>query len=446
MKTDNKFARAIKSATLIEPGELKAVVLSFAFVFVLMAAYYMLRPVRDALAANWTDTEISHLWVIQFFVSAAAVVLLGVAVSKVVFKYLVQAVYVLFAISFVVLQLGSAWITDPVLVDKTFYVWVSLFSLFHLSVFWSFMSDLFTKEQAGRLFAFIYVGSSAGAIVGPLVAAVAVGLLGSSSLILIASLMLLISIPAVYYLQYLKRAELGNVESTANLDQFRIGGNPLAGFRMFLTSPFLIGIAVFIALYTAIGSFAYFEQTNLLRTYDQVQRTQILSLLSLTVNILTFVLGFFVTSRLVKRYGMPTTLAIMPVVMCFALVVLAFAPVLLVLIVLQIARQAGNYGVTRPAREMLFTAVSRESRFKAKSVVDVVMYRGSDAVWGVAFATLTDRFGFSLAAMGAIGAGIAAVWAITGIMLGRSFDRLDRAPETREVRAPASAAISPTRG
>lgn len=448
MKTDNKFVRAIKSATLIEANELKAVVLSFGFVFVLMAAYYMLRPVRDAMAANWSNTEISMLWNIQFFLSAAAVALLGMAVSRVLFKYLVQAIYVLFAISFVALQAGSAWISDPVLVDKSFYVWVSLFSLFHLSVFWSFMADLFTKEQAGRLFAFIAVGASSGAIAGPIIAAVAVSLVGSESLILIASVLLLVSIPAVYYLQYLKRAELGNVTVRGSLDQYRVGGDALAGFKMFFTSPYLIGIAVFIALYTAIGSFAYFEQTNLLREYTEDQRTLILALLSLTVNILTFVLGFFVTSRLVTRYGMPTTLAIMPVVMCIALIVLAFTPVLLVLIVLQIARQAGNYGVTRPAREMLFTAVSRESRFKAKSVVDVVMYRGSDAVWAMGFAALTDGLGFSLAAMGAIGAGIAAVWAVTGLVLGRAFDRrgLEPEPEVDAMPASAPAAVSPTRG
>jgi ATP:ADP antiporter, AAA family len=450
MKTDNKFVRAIKSATLIEANELKAVLLSFGFVFVLMAAYYMLRPVRDAMAANWSNTEISTLWNIQFFVSAAAVLLLGLAVSKIRFKYLVQTIYVLFAISFVALRWSSAWIDDPVLIDKTFYVWVSLFSLFHLSVFWSFMADLFTKEQAGRLFAFIYVGASAGAIVGPAVAAAAVSLLGSESLILIASLMLLVSIPGVYYLQYLKRAELGNETQTGNLDQYRIGGNALAGFRSFATSPYLIGIAVFIALYTAIGSFAYFEQTNLLRAYDEVQRTQILSLLSLIVNILTFALGFFVTSHLVKRYGMPTTLAIMPVVMCVALLVLSFAPILLVLIVMQIARQAGNYGVTRPAREMLFTAVSRESRFKAKSVVDVVMYRGTDAVWGMSFAALTDGLGLGLGAMGAIGAGIAAAWVVTAIMLGRAFDRKGEVAEAEEDEIPrrgqTQAAVSPTRG
>ena len=178
-------------------------------------------------------------------------------------------------------------------------------------------------------------------------------------------------------------------------------------------------------LYTAIGSFAYFEQTNLLRDFDRDQRTEILALLALTVNILTFVLGFFATSRLTTRWGMPTTLAVVPVFMCAALLVLAFAPILTVLLALQVARQAGNYGITRPAREMLFTKVSRESRFKAKPVVDVAIYRGGDAVWGAAFAVLTDGVGLGMAAMAAIGAGIAAVWAGLGVFLGSMFSRRD---------------------
>lgn len=446
-KPDNKLARIIRSAAMIEPRELKAVLVSFGFVFLMMAAWYMLRPVRDSLAANWSNTEISILWNIQFFLSAAAVMLFGLAVSKFLFKYLVQTVYVLFAVSFVALQIGSASLDDAVLVDKIFYVWASLFALFHLSVFWSFMADLFTKEQSKRLFAFIAVGASAGALVGPIAATILTLLLGSQLLILVASLMLLVSIPAVYYLQYLKRAELGNDDVSVDLEQYRIGGNPLAGFRMFFTTPFLIGVAVFIALYTAIGSFAYFEQTNLLREYTEDQRTLILSLLSLTVNILVFVIGFFVTNRIVTRFGMPTTLAIMPAVMCAALLVLSIAPILAVLILMQIVRQAGNYGLTRPAREMLFTAISREGRFKAKSVVDVVMYRGTDAVWAIAFAALTDGLGFSLGAMAAIGAGIAAVWVVTAVVLGKAFQSrgTETEDEVGEIQGTAPAA-APTRG
>lgn len=423
MNPENRFLQAVRSATLIKPREWRAVLVSFGFVFVLMAAYYMLRPVRDAMASDWTNTEISLLWNLQFFLSAGAVLLLGLAVSKWVFKYLVQGVYILFAASFVVLHFADSWAGDPVLVNKSFYLWVSLFSLFHLSLFWSFMADVFNREQAGRLFAFITLGASAGAILGPVAASLSAAWLGAEALIPVAATLLLVSVPAVYYLQHLKAGELGNADVSVDLDSYKVGGAVLAGFRLFFTTPYLIGIAVFIALYTAIGSFAYFQQTNLLRDYSLDERTLILSLLSLTVNILTFVLGFFVTGRLVTRFGMPSTLAIMPAVMCLALVVLSFAPVLIVLVLLQVARQAGNYGITRPAREMLFTVVSRETRFKAKSVVDVVMYRGSDALWAICFAALTDGLGLGLAAMAAIGAVLAALWVLAGVMLGRTFER-----------------------
>ncbi|HJO12739.1 MAG: MFS transporter [Gammaproteobacteria bacterium] len=425
MDTKNKFASLMKAATLIETREQRSVLLSFLMIFILMAAYYMLRPVRDAMASDWTNTEISVLWNIQFVLSLAVVAFYGVAVARFKFKYLVPAVYGFFAFSFVSFHFGSSFVDDPVLLDKGFYLWVSLFSLFHVSVFWSLMADLFSGEQSGRLFGFIAVGASAGAILGPLIAAIIVQTIGSNALMLSASVLLLVPVPLIFYLQRLKITELANDNVAVDPDSLKIGGNPLAGFKQFVSSPYLIGIAAFILLYTAIGSFAYFEQTNLLRDFDRDQRTEILALLALTVNILTFVLGFFATSRLTTRWGMPTTLAVVPVFMCAALLVLAFAPILTVLLALQVARQAGNYGITRPAREMLFTKVSRESRFKAKPVVDVAIYRGGDAVWGAAFAVLTDGVGLGMAAMAAIGAGIAAVWAGLGVFLGSMFSRRD---------------------
>jgi AAA family ATP:ADP antiporter len=423
MSGENKIAEIIKSATLIEKSEQKAVVISFSLIFVLMAAYYMLRPVRDAMASDWSNTEISVLWNIQFFLSLTVVAIYGAAVSKINFRYLVPTVYGFFALSFVSFHFGSALVADQVLLDKGFYLWVSLFSLFHVSVFWSLMADLYNQEQCQRLFGFIAVGASAGAIVGPLVATVVAQTIGSETLMLSASLMMLIPLPIIVYLQNLKRTELHNEQVSTDLSPMKIGGNPLAGFKQFFTSPYLMGIAAFFLLYTAISSFAYFEQTNLLRAYDRDQRTEILALLALVVNILTFLLGFFATSRLATRLGMPATLAIVPAFMCAALLILAFAPILTVLLALQVARQAGNYGITRPAREMLFTSVSRESRFKAKPVVDVAIYRGGDAVWSSAFALLTDGLGLGIAAMAAIGAGIAVIWAGTGAVLGSVFSK-----------------------
>jgi AAA family ATP:ADP antiporter len=444
MSGENKIADIIKSATLIEKSEQKAVVISFSLIFVLMAAYYMLRPVRDAMASDWSNTEISVLWNIQFFLSLTVVAIYGAAVSKINFRYLVPTVYGFFSISFVSFHFGSALVADQILLDKGFYLWVSLFSLFHVSVFWSLMADLYNKEQCQRLFGFIAVGASAGAIVGPLVATVLAQTIGSETLMRSASLMMLIPLPIIFYLQYLQRTELHNEQVSAYLSHMKIGGNPLAGFKQFFTSPYLIGIAAFILLYTAISSFAYFEQTNLLRDYDRDQRTEILALLALVVNILTFLLGFFATSRLATHWGMPATLAIVPAFMCAALLILAFAPILTVLLALQVARQAGNYGITRPAREMLFTSVSRESRFKAKPVVDVAIYRGGDAVWSSAFALLTDGLGLGIAAMAAIGAGIAVIWAVTGAVLGSVFSKRGVIDEQADaVESVSSAELSP---
>ena len=422
----SSWAALIKSATIIERNELNSVVLSFTVVVILMAADYRLRPVRDAMASDWTNTEISVLWNIQFFLSLAVVAIYGAAVSRIKFRYLVPAVYGFFALSFIGFYLGGSLISDPVLLDKGFYLWVSLFSLFHLSVFWSFMADLFSQEQSKRLFGIITVGASAGAILGPLIASIVAQTAGAEVLMPAAALIMLIPLPIIFYLQHLKRVELDNERLVVDSSTLIIGGNPLEGFKQFFSSPYLIGIAAFILLYTAISSFAYFEQTNLLRGFDRDQRTAILANLALVVNVLTFALGFFATSRLATRLGMPITLALVPAFMCAALLILAFAPILTVLLALQVARQAGNYGITRPAREMLFTSLSRESRFKAKPVVDVVIYRGGDALWSSAFALLTDGMGFGMAAMAAIGAGLAAAWAATGLALGSMFNKRDK--------------------
>ena len=429
-KQPNFLARFMKTASKIESNELRSVLLAFAFVFTLMAAWYILRPVRDAMASEWTDTEVSFLWNINFFVSAIAVAIYGFAVSKISFKYLVPGVYAFFATSFVAFYFGVSGVEDRVLIDKIFYVWVSVFSLFHVSVFWSFMSDLFTKEQSGRLFAFIAAGSSAGALVGPLIPALFADNLGTDTLLLIASLVLIIPIGIVLYLERLKVTDLHNESVHADLSAAKIGGNPFAGFKMFVTNPYLLAIGAFILLYTTVGSFVYFEQKNLLAEfYDtREERTAVLAMVDWAVNILTFAIGMFATSRIVERAGMAVTLALVPFFIAAGLMILVFAPPMLMLIVvlaLQVVRRAGNYAITRPAREMLFTAVDRETRFKAKPVIDIVVYRGGDALSGMAFAGLTEGVGLGLAAMAAIGSGIAAVWGIVGFYLGRMFGRTE---------------------
>lgn len=420
---DGLFSRAIRVLSEVEPNEQKATLVSTLFVFILMASYYILRPVRDAMASDWSDSEVSLLWNINFFVSTGIVAVYGFAVSRARLRNVVPAMYGFFAAMFVAFYLGVSFVADRVLIDKAFYLWVSVFALFHVSVFWTFMADTFNPGQAKRLFAIIGAGASAGALVGPAIPALFAGMLGTDTLMLIASIGLMLVIPFVFYLYHLKRSELGNEDLQADTSKTVIGGNWWRGFQSFVSNPYLLGIGAFILLYVFIGSFVYFEQKNLLAEYSRAERAQILGSVDWLVNALTFGLAFFVTGRIVGKVGMPVALALMPLLMCVAMLILAFAPLLTVLLALQVFRRGGNYGLTRPAREMLYTKVTREERFKAKPVVDIVVYRGGDAVSSSAFAFLTDGIGLGLAAVAVIGAAIAAIWAWIGMRLGRMFDR-----------------------
>ena len=428
----------------IEASEAKAVLCSFLFVVVLMSAYYILRPVRDAMASDWTDAEVSWLWTLNFFISTAVVAVYGIAVSRVRFRLLVPAMYAIFALTFVVFFLLASNSVDRTLINKSFYVWVSVFSLFHISVFWSFMSDLFSKEQAGRLFSIIAAGASVGGLIGPSIPSFFSASLGTDNLMLIASLMLLIPIPIIFYLQSLKTSELGNQELEIKNPPGSIGGNPFAGFKMFFSNPYLLAIGLFIFLYTGISSFVYFELKNLLSELSRPERTAVWAQMDLAVNTLSIATGLFATSRIVTRFGMPTTIALVPVMICIGLLVLAVSPFLGAVVVLQVIRRAGNYAVTRPAREMLFTRVDRETRFKAKPVIDIVAYRGGDMLMAWLFTGLTQGLGLGLAAVAVVGAGIAALWSLVGIYLGRWFEQdetesVDSAKETGAMTAKGSA-------
>ena len=285
------------------------------------------------------------------------------------------------------------------------------------------MSELFSKEQSGRLFGVIAVGASVGGLIGPSITAFFSLSLGIDNLILIASMMLLIPIPIIFYLQSLKISESTREEHSQSASYLSIGGNPLAGFKLFFSNPYLLSIGAFIFLYTGISSFVYFELKNLLSDLSRPERSVIWAQMDLAVNILTILTGLFVTGRIVSRFGMPLTIALVPVMICIGLLVLAISPLLGVVVILQIIRRAGNYAITRPAREMLFTRVDRESRFKAKPVIDIVAYRGSDMLMAWLFTGLTQGLGLGLGAVAAVGASMAAFWSFIGIYLGKWFER-----------------------
>ena len=408
----------------IEAHELRAAFTSFLFVFTLMVAYYTLRPVRDAMASDWSDAELSWLWTSTFLISMVAVAIYGSVIARTTFRRIVPGVYGFFSLSFLAFYLGTHIADDPVYIDKAFYVWLSVFSLFHVSVFWSFMADTFSKDQGKRLFGFIASGASIGAVAGPVFPVFFSATLGVYNLILLAAALLLLIIPLVAYLEKLKHEDLRAGQAGA-LDSSWIttGGNPLAGFADFFSNRYLLGIGLFILLYTAMSTFVYFELKNMLAEFDRATRSQYWGMMDLIVNSLAVVTAMFATNRLALRFGLNVTLSIVPVIIIAGWLIVAISPLLPVLMGLQVVRRAGNYAVTRPGREMLFTQVSRETRFRTKPVIDIVVYRGGDMLSSWMYTGLAAGFGLGLAGIGLIGAGIALLWAIVAIFIGNAYDQ-----------------------
>jgi len=426
----NPVSRFAKLAAKIEPNELKATLLSFAFVFTLMAAYFILRPVRDAMSSDWSDEELSWLWTSTFFFSVVAVFLYGAIISRVRFKRLVPGVYVAFAASFAGFYFAGTAIGGGDLVNKAFYVWLSVFSLFHVSVFWSYMSGLFSRDQAPRLFGVIATGASTDAIVGPSIPAFFADNIGTMNLLLISAVMLLIPVVIIGVLEKLRVTELGTEDVRPDLTRAQtLGRNPFSGFWLFMTNPFLLAIGAFIFFYVIMNTFVYFELRKLLAVYDNDVRTQIWAGIDLAVNSLAIVTAVFATGRISTRFGMATTLALIPVLMVGGWLLVAATPLLAVLVGLQVARRAGNYAITRPGREMLFTVVDSETRFKAKPVIDIVVYRGGDMVTAWTYTALTATLGLGLSGVAVFAALIAACWALVGAWLGRSYGSIAREAE-----------------
>ena len=427
----NTVSKFINLSTRIKPNEIRATLLSFSFVFLLMTAYFILRPVRDAMSSDWTDTELSWLWTSTFFFSFIAVSLYGEIISRIKFNYVVPGVYVFFSISFFAFNFLSLMLIDPDIINKIFYVWLSVFSLFHVSVFWSFISNIFSKEQAPRLFGFIASGASIGAILGPSVPILFANQVGTMNLLIIAGIILLIPVPLISWLEKIQFSELKNHK--VNLDETKntIKKDFLSGFSSLIKNPYLISISLFILFYVVMNTFIYFELRKLLIDFDRDARTQIWASIDLIVNVLAIVTAIFLTGRITTRFGMPTTLALIPVLMVLGWLVVAISPILLFLIGLQIIRRAGNYAITKPGREMLFTLVDNEARYKVKPVIDIVVYRGGDMLTAWFYTFLTATLGLGLSGVSIIAAAVASLWALTGLYLGKRY-KIQRTAETQE--------------
>ncbi len=400
----------------IRNNEFGSTAISFALALVLMSTYYILRPVRDAMASDWTDAELSALWTFNFFFSFVIVWAYGFFAARISLKKLVPGVYLFFAFSFSLFYIFQWLVPNFALVDKVFYAWVTAFSLLQFSIFWSFMSSIFSSEQSKRLFGIITSGASIGAIIGPSIS-LFFSTLGTYQLLLIASAILLLTWPLISYLNH----HLARSTETTVLNDHRrvLGGNSIDGFKALFSSPLLMMVALFLFLYTGISSFVYFEIKNMMVDFSREQRTEVWAVIDLATNSLTIVTGLFLTSRIATKFGIGITLALIPVAVMVGMLSLVFVPVLALVVGLQIVRRSGNYAITKPVREMVFTYVDIDTRFKAKQVIDVVVYRGGDVFWAWGFTLLTGIAGLGIAGVAVVGAAIAALWGVIGLIIGR---------------------------
>src|ERR1700694_395366 len=364
---------ALCRALRAEPHELGALAWAFAYFFLLLCSYYILRPVRDALAVEAGIEKLQWLFTATFAAMLALVPAFGWLCARLPRTRLLPVVYAFFALNLVAFS---------VKLDATaFFIWLSVFNLFVVSVFWSFMSDLFSAAQAARLYGTIAAGGSCGAIAGPLIAATAITPLGIHGLLLLSATLLSFSVLCIAMLGRWARAHPRAGDPPPDAP---IGGSILAGVRAALSSPFLLGICGYLLCYTALSTALYFAQVDIVRDAvpDAGERTRLFASVDLVVNALTLLVQLLAFARLSMALGPTWMLAVMPVVSLVGFLGLGAAPVLGVLVAFGVVRRVGEFAISKPARDALFTVVPREERYKAKNFIDTVIYRGGDALSG----------------------------------------------------------------
>jgi AAA family ATP:ADP antiporter len=351
---------------------------AFAYFFCLLCGYTILRPVRDEMAIEGGIQNLPWMMTGTFLTMLAATPLFGWLSARYSRYRLLLTVYFFFIANLLIFFALMASHVSPDWVARGFFVWLSVFNLFVVSVFWSFMDDLFTPEQGARLFGMIAAGGSSGALLGPLITT------GLTFLFSIPVLMLASAVFLVLCLVCIARLERWGGERSAHHQPHPgdpLKGSFLAGVRLTFSSPYLLGICGFLALLTMTATFLYLEQTRLVSEYieEPAVRTRFFSTLDFVTSSLTWVTQLFITNRVIRRFGLVAGLVFLPAISVVGFLGIALWPTLAVYVVFSVLRRVGEYALSKPSREVLFTVVSREEKYKAKNFIDTAISRGGDA-------------------------------------------------------------------
>jgi ATP:ADP antiporter, AAA family len=412
----------------IERHEFVAVAWSFVYFFCLLSAYYMLRSVRETMAILGGTQNIPWLFTGTFTVMLLATPVFGRIASRYPRRTFLPWVYYFFIANILLFFAAFTWFMESehivVWVARSFFVWLSVFNLFVVAVFWSFMADIYTKEQSRRLFGVISAGGSTGAFLGPLMTSVLVVPLGFENLLPLSAMLLAF---AVYCVHRLRRWSLQ--QETDDPDKAKstgpLGGTALAGVRMVLTTPYFAAIAISLVLANFLGVAVYMYMAELMSaTIEGSDRqTQVFAIIDASTNALSFIGQLLVVKLAVQRLGIGLTLAILPLVSIVGFALLAFNPVFIVIAAFQVLRRSVTFGLSKPTNDMLYSVVSREAKYKAKNFIDTAIYRGGDLVstWIIRLISGIGLSGVSLVCIP-----LAVIWSLLAIWIGRDYRQRDQ--------------------
>jgi len=423
----------------VRAGEMPAVIAAFLFFFCLFASYFMLRPVRETMGIAGGVKNLQWLFTATFVVMLVAIPFYGACCKWLPRRRFVPWVYAFFVANLLGFAFATRAMPDNVWLARVFYVWLSVFNLFVVSVAWSLMADVFRPEQARRLFALIAAGASAGGLAGPVLGGWLVGSIGLTGLMLLSAALLAATLPGTGYLfGWRRRHGAGAIEAMQAMDPSEpVCGGLWAGLMLVARSRYLLGVGLFVILLATASTFLYFEQARLVAEAfpSRQQQTQVFSALDAAVQALTILVQVFFSGRVARRYGVSALLTLVPLAVAGGFLLLAMWPTFAVLAGVMILRRVGEYAMLRPGREMLFTVVDPETKYKAKNVIDTAVYRAGDAVsaW---VKTAIDALSGHPATVALAGAMLALAWAWLGWWLGRRHE--GQLPTTENTAPPAT--------
>jgi AAA family ATP:ADP antiporter len=397
----------------VKPHERRALGWSLLYVFAVLSAYYVLRPIRDAMGVQGGVENLPWLFTGTLVAMIALNPPFALLVKRLPRTRFIAWTYRFFALNLLLFALAPH---DNVGVGRAFFIWLSVFNLFVVSVFWALMVDVFDSEQGKRLFGFIAAGATLGAIAGSTITVSLVREVGTTTLFFASIALLEVAVLASRRLP---------VSTRTQSQELPIGGSVLAGISHTLRSPYLLNVCLFMVLFTVTATFLYFQQAAIARDYfsDRASRTAFFAQVDLLVNVLTLSIQVFFTARILKRFGVAFTLGILPMFSIVGFAALALAPTIAVLVVLQVLRRAGNFALARPTRELLYTVLPREDKYKAKSFIDTVVYRAGDQVGSWSYLLLSS-FGLGIAGIALAAVPLSAAWLASAVWLGRRQARL----------------------